>query len=244
MTNSVKVNNKPGRVAASFERREQILDVAAGLMISRGYDKTTIRDVAEEAGLGRGLVYLLFKNKDEILEALIHRELLAYVRAWIEHIEADPRGGTIGGIYRAVLYAINQRPFMAALMRRDRRLWGNYLRKPGSVLNSLQAAVPGNGLLKELQVAGAIRADADLTVAAHILDLLSYGMVTVGELKLTESLPPFETVLETIGDMLDRLLTPADGGNAEAAKDVIRVLAAQSLAQLELMATSRGDNPS
>lgn len=238
------MNKELDRAVASFERRERILDIAADLITRLGYDKTSISDVAEEAGLGRGLIYLLFKNKDEILEALIQRELLAYIRAWVEHIEVDPRGGTIGGIYRAVLYAINQRPFMAALMRRDRRLWGTYLRKPGSLLNSLQAAVPANGLLEELQVAGAIRADADLTIAAHVLDVLSYGMVTVGELKPTESLPPFETVLETIGDMLDRLLTPVDGGNVEAAKAVIRALAARSLAQLELGVSRRGENQS
>lgn len=219
------------------QRRVRILGAAEDLITRQGYDKTSISDIAEAVGLGRGLIYLLFKSKDEILETLIRRELLAYVRTWIEHIEADPRGGTIGGIYRAVLYAINQRPFMAALMRRDRRLWGAYLRKPGSALASLQAAAPGAGLLEALQAAGAIRVDADPVVSAYILDMLSYGMLTLGELRPPETQPSFEAVLETLGDMLDRLLTPEDGGNIEGGKAVIRDLAAQTLAQLESVGT-------
>lgn len=222
-------------------RRERVLDIMAALVIRQGYDKTSIREIAEEAGLGRGLIYVLFKNKEDILDALIQRELLAYIATWIEQIEADPRGGTIGGIYRAILVAIRTRPFMAALMRRDRRLWGAYLRKPGSVLASLQSAVPGTGLIDALQAVGAIRSDADPMVASHILDLLSYGMVTVGELRPADTLPPFDVVLMTLGDMLDGLLTPEDGGNSEAGKVVIRDLATRSMAQLSQVKDVAGE---
>lgn len=215
------------------DRRQHILDAAAELIIRHGYDKTTVGDIAEEAGIGRGLVYLLFKNKEDIFEALMRREVLEYSRTWLEHIEADPRGGTIGGIYRAVLYAIKSRPFMAAIMRRDRQIVGRYLRKPDSLFASLQSSSMSVESLRALQEVGAVRQDIDPVVTAHILDMLSYGMITIGDFKNPNQLPPYDVLMEAMADMVDRLLTPEDGGNVEGGKGVVRQIAAQSRAYFE-----------
>ncbi len=214
-------------------RRQRILDAAAELIIRLGYDKTTVGDIAEEAGLGRGLVYLIFRSKEEIFEALIRHEVLQYSETWLEHIEADPRGGTIGGIYRAVLYAINSRPFMAAVMRRDRRIVGSYLRKPDNMFASLQSASMSVEFFRALQDAGAIRKDVDPVVTAHILDMLSYGMLAIGEVRDPDELPPYDVLMEAIADMVDRLLTPEDGGNVEGGKAVIRQIAASARSHFE-----------
>src|SRR5215472_18519433 len=111
------------------ERQQQFLDAAAALIIRQGYDKTTMRDIAEEAGTSRGTVYLYLKGKEELFEALLYREYMQYAQTWLEDIEADPRGGTVGGAYRANMRAVNSRPLIAALMRRDRRVIGSYLRQ-------------------------------------------------------------------------------------------------------------------
>src|SRR6266516_3331522 len=99
------------------ERQQQILDAATAVIIRQGYVKTTIRDIAEEAGTSRGTVYLYFKGKEELFEALLYREYMQYAQTWLEHIEADPRGGSVGGTYRALFHAVNQRPLIAALQR-------------------------------------------------------------------------------------------------------------------------------
>jgi AcrR family transcriptional regulator len=59
------------------DRVEAILDAAARLIIRYGYNKMTITDIADAVGLARGLIYLHFKSKDEVLEALIAREMLS-----------------------------------------------------------------------------------------------------------------------------------------------------------------------
>src|SRR5689334_2222426 len=115
------------------ERQQQILDAAAAVIMRLGYDKTSMGDIAAEAGASRGTVYLYFKSKDELFEALVYREWMAYSETWIALVEADPRGGTIGSFYRAVLGAINSRPFMTSIMRRDRHVLGNYVRKPDNI---------------------------------------------------------------------------------------------------------------
>lgn len=219
----------------SDERQQQILNAAARVIIRQGYDKTTMSDIADEAGVSRGTVYAYFEGKEDLFEALLYGEIQQYGQTWLEHIEANPRGGTIGGIYRAVLYAINSRPLMAAVMRRDRRIIGNYLRKPDGLFANMQSSSVGSGLLEALQAAGTIRKDVDPVITSYILDLISYGLMTIQDFRPPDDSPPYEIVMETLADMLDRLLTPEDGGDSEAGKMVIRQLAAMSKAQFEKM---------
>ena len=116
-------------MSGSDQRQQQILDAAAAVIIRLGYDKTTISDIAGEAGVSRRTIYLYFKGKEELFEELLYREYMLYAHTWLEQIEADPRGGTVGGFYRATFHAVNSRPLIAAMLRRDQRVVGNYLRK-------------------------------------------------------------------------------------------------------------------
>src|SRR5579859_8112165 len=100
-------------MADNDERQRQILDAAAAVIIRQGYDKTTMSDIAGEAGASRRTVYLYFNGKAELFEALLYREYMQYAQTWLEHIEADPRSGTIGGVYRAMFHAVNSRPLIA-----------------------------------------------------------------------------------------------------------------------------------
>jgi len=54
--------------AASIEK---ILDSALELMVSRGYNATTVDDIAHKVGLTKGAVYFHFENKTAILTALL-----------------------------------------------------------------------------------------------------------------------------------------------------------------------------
>src|ERR1051326_4952837 len=117
-------------------REEQILEAALALLLRQGYDKTTMSDIAEEAGVSRGVLYLHFQSKGSLFEALLSREVVLYMQAWLEYLETASQSGTIGSLYRASLFAVKSRPFMSALMGRDRHVFGAYLRKPNNLLAS------------------------------------------------------------------------------------------------------------
>jgi AcrR family transcriptional regulator len=214
-------------------REQRILDAASELIIRQGYDKTTMNDVAESAGISRGIIYLHFENKDRLFEALVYRETLQYAQAWLDYVEADPRGGTIGGIYRAVLHAIGSRPLMQAMMRRDRRVFGGYLRKPDNLFKSMQGGSMWADTLRAMQKAGVVRPDMNPDVMAHIMEVMSYGMVSISDIKDPDEMPPYDVVMETMADMMDRLLTPDDGGNPEVGKALIRQLAEAARTQFQ-----------
>jgi TetR/AcrR family acrAB operon transcriptional repressor len=215
------------------ERQQQILDAAAAVIIRLGYDKTTMGDIAEEAGTSRRTVYLYFKGKEELFEALLYREYMQYAQTWLEYIEADPRGGTFGGYYRALFHAVNSRPLIAAMLRRDRRVIGNYLRKSDNIFTRMVSGVNTLDFFQALQAVGAIRQDIDAAVIIHIVEMLSYGQLTIGDFKPPDRFPPYDAVMEALADMMDRALRPEDGSNSEAGKAIIRQITAAARAQME-----------
>lgn len=220
-------------------REQRILDAAVALMLRQGYDKTTMSDIAEEAGVGRGVLYLHFQSKERLFEALLSREVLHYGQAWAEYLETDSRGGTIGSLYRATLFAVNSRPFMGALMRRDRHVLGAYLRKPGNLLASMQSSSAWLETLRAMQAVGVVRQQLDPSVITCLMDMLSYGLVNVDTIMSSDDVPPFEVLIETMAAMMDSFLTPEDGGNREAGKALMLRLAAQARAQFDRAKAAR-----
>ncbi len=220
------------------QRQQQILDAAAAVIIRLGYDKTTMSDIAEEAGASRRTIYLYFKGKEELFEELLYREYMQYAQTWLEQIEADPRGGTVGGFYRATFHAVNSRPLIAAMLRRDRRVMGNYLRNRDNLFSQMLSQVNTLAFFQAMQAAGAIRQDIDAAVIEHIVEMLSWGQLTIGDFKPADQSPPYEAVMEALADMMDRALRPAgrasgQGARSEAGKAITRQITAAARAQKE-----------
>ncbi len=72
--------------------RSLLIDVARQLFAKRGYDATTMNDIAVESGKGRRTLYTYFSSKDEIYLAVIQNELeiLTGRLDQITHMDASP----------------------------------------------------------------------------------------------------------------------------------------------------------
>jgi AcrR family transcriptional regulator len=57
-------------VKPAEERRREILDSALELFASRGFEETTVQDIAASAGVAIGTVYLYFPSKEQVLLGL------------------------------------------------------------------------------------------------------------------------------------------------------------------------------
>ena len=68
--------------------RQQIVDAADQLFYRQGFDHTSFSDIADAVQISRGNFYYHFKSKDEILEAVIERRLVA-TREMLRQWEAD-----------------------------------------------------------------------------------------------------------------------------------------------------------
>ena len=71
--------------------RERILDIALELFIEHGYDKTSIRDIAERLGTTKAALYYHFKSKADILLEL-HLRLHGLGEQLLDELEALPDG--------------------------------------------------------------------------------------------------------------------------------------------------------
>jgi AcrR family transcriptional regulator len=55
----------------SNEKRSEILVAALSLFGQKGFDRTTVDEIASKANIGKGTVYLYFDNKDQIILAIL-----------------------------------------------------------------------------------------------------------------------------------------------------------------------------
>jgi AcrR family transcriptional regulator len=69
--------------------RERILDVALDLFTEKGFDKTSLREIAEQLGFTKAALYYHFASKDDILMAL-HMRLHEFGRETLKEIGDNP----------------------------------------------------------------------------------------------------------------------------------------------------------
>ncbi|MEV5780677.1 MULTISPECIES: TetR/AcrR family transcriptional regulator [Streptomyces] len=68
--------------------RERLLQAALELVGERGYDATTLGDIADRAGSARGLVSYYFPGKRQLVQSAVHRLMH---RTLEEGLEREPR---------------------------------------------------------------------------------------------------------------------------------------------------------
>jgi len=69
-------------------RRQQIIVAAKRVFSEKGFSRATMEDIAKEAELSPGTLYLYFKNKDELYASLSLR-ILQYILIRLEHLNTD-----------------------------------------------------------------------------------------------------------------------------------------------------------
>lgn len=71
-------------------RRETILETAASLFASQGYERTTIRDVARAAGISVAGLYYYVRGKEELLYHICERSFSMVLDALTDKLERTP----------------------------------------------------------------------------------------------------------------------------------------------------------
>lgn len=84
---------KRGRKASKETRRLQLIEATIDSLSKRGYSETTMADVADGAGLSRGIVNFHFESKEKLLVATLQHmadEYAAHWRGALARAGADP----------------------------------------------------------------------------------------------------------------------------------------------------------
>jgi AcrR family transcriptional regulator len=70
----------PGQTAEGAAARDRLYDTAMRMIADRGYEATTLRNIAEEAGVSVGLLYRYFPSKQAVIIALYEELSTDYAR--------------------------------------------------------------------------------------------------------------------------------------------------------------------
>lgn len=93
MTEAPKARRKR---ADGEQSRERILDAANEIASERGYEGTSIALVSKKCGLPASSIYWHFKDKDDLLAAVIDRSFETWLRVWELPSDGQPRERVIG----------------------------------------------------------------------------------------------------------------------------------------------------
>ncbi len=189
------------------QREERILDAAAALLVRWGYRKTTIDDVAREAGVGKGTVYLHWKDKNRLFSAVIWRAGRQASEDMMQRIAADPEGGLFHRVWTHGMLAIFSNPLMAALMKGRPDIFQGLLDTlDQKTLNQLVGNADVH--IVRLQRAGLIRADLPVPVIRFLIGSLKTGIIHMPDLMGQEDMPSMEQLTDALSDLMRRWLEP------------------------------------
>lgn len=65
----------PSSAVSRVDKRERITDAAISVFARKGYHLSRVSDVAKEAGVADGTIYLYFKNKEDLLLSIFEEKM-------------------------------------------------------------------------------------------------------------------------------------------------------------------------
>ena len=148
---------------------QQIIDAAIRVFARTGYYNSRVSDIAREAGIASGTIYLYFKTKDEILVTLF-RERMA---EWVDFVRREIAGvpDPLAKIRRLVALhfsVLEKNPDLAEVVQVELRQGYKFFRGASAHEVSAYFALIG-GVLEEGIASGQLRRDLPVKLATKML---------------------------------------------------------------------------
>jgi AcrR family transcriptional regulator len=197
-------------------RAQRILDAASTLILRYGYHKTTIDDIAREAGVGKGTLYLHWNTREALFTALVLREKVAMAEDIKQRIACDPAGATLRGLLKHAALALMQRPLLKAVLLRDTEVFGKLAQREQSSAASAEVLAGFTAYLQGLREQGLVRTDLSLQAQAAIFSSIFTGFFLAAPLLPDAFKPSDEELAELMAETGHRTLEPRDLAPSDA----------------------------
>lgn len=204
----------PQDPARQRERAHRVLDAAAELIVRWGYDKTTIDDIAKQAGVAKGTIYLHWKTREQLFAALLRRER---VETFEQIRRAEPE--TLRELVRVLVTGVLSRPIMRAVLLDDPEVLGK--------LTRMKRDRPKTDFTEnferyflELGKHGAIRQDLPAGEQLAVLVSVIYGFLLTAQLTPESYRLSDDRLAELVADTAHRALDPGLPGSPDGARAV------------------------
>ena len=92
------------------ERRNQLIDTALQVFAKKGFDKTSVRELAAAAGVAQGLMYHYFKSKDKLLEAVVERHsFMPQLKTLLATLQNEPAAQVLKAVGKQFFELLGQK---------------------------------------------------------------------------------------------------------------------------------------
>jgi AcrR family transcriptional regulator len=151
-------------------RRDELLAIAGRLFAERGFRNTTVRDIADAAGILSGSLYHHFDSKESIVDELLDTFQQQLVDEYDAILASDrsPRS-KLEAIVRASFAAIDEHHSEVAIFQNDAAYLSGFERFGYLVERNERFRRLWTGLLREGVAAGELRADLDVELVYRFL---------------------------------------------------------------------------
>ena len=151
------------------DKPQQIVDAAVRVFARNGYYNSRVSDIAREAGIASGTIYLYFKTKDEILVTLFRDKMAGFVAGLRKEIADEPGApAKVRRLVRLHFETLEANPDMAEVVQVELRQGQKFFR--GASAHEISAYFDLiAGVLEEGMAAGLIRRDVPAKLATKML---------------------------------------------------------------------------
>jgi len=151
------------------EKSQQIIDAAIRVFARNGYYNSRVSDIAREAGIASGTIYLYFKTKDDILVTLFREKMAGFVARLREAIDAAP--DALAKLRRLIalhFQVLESNPDLAEVVQVELRQGHKFFRGASAHEVAAYFALISS-VLEEGVAAGLFRNDLPIKVATKLL---------------------------------------------------------------------------
>lgn len=214
------------------DRRRRILAAARELALTRSWPRTTVADIAELAGVGKGAVYLEFPSRDAILDAVLTAAMRDLTAAVHRRCRAHEGLLDLPAVYRIGIEELLAEPLLRAVQLGDEDVLGAHVHTVDPARYRTRMDWLGQ-YVAALQDAGVLRKDVDREVLGQVLGTFTLGLLSapavlgdLDEQRLRESVALF-------ADLVGRGLETDAEADPVAARAAQQHMLDQLTAQLE-----------
>ena len=151
------------------DKPQQIVDAAVRVFARNGYYNSRVSDIAREAGIASGTIYLYFRTKEDILVTLFREQMASFVAHLRREIAGEP--DAVAKIRRLVALhfsVLEQNPALAEVVQVELRQGHKFFRGASAHEVSAYFELIGS-VLEEGVAAGTFRPDLPVKVATKVL---------------------------------------------------------------------------
>ena len=151
------------------DKPQQIIEAAVRVFARQGYFNSRVADIAREAGIAAGTIYLYFKTKEDILITLFHEKMATFVASLRRAISDEP--DPVAKVRRLVhlhFHMLEADPDLAEVVQIELRQGQKFFRGASSQEVAAYFALIGS-VLEEGVDQGHFKADLPVKVATKML---------------------------------------------------------------------------